>query len=88
MAGEITVRRALDIGAVPGVFAWMASLVNRIGKENVFIVSKVGRRGERMWATVLQESGFYHQTGMQSTNVYWVRDRTGPNGKAPVVQQL
>jgi hypothetical protein len=66
----------------------MASLVNRIGAENVFIVSKVGHHGERTWATVLQQSGFYTVTGIRQANVHWVRDRTGPRGKAQMVQQL
>ena len=66
----------------------MAALVNHIGAENVFIVSKVWHHGERVWGKVLHETGFYRQTSVQSTNVKWVRARTGPDGKAPVVEQL
>jgi hypothetical protein len=66
----------------------MKSLVSRIGSENVFIVSKVGVKAEKLWATVLRETGFYRFTGMSRDNVYWVRERTGENGKAPVVQRL
>jgi hypothetical protein len=36
----------------------------------------------------MHESGFYRATGMLPANIHWVRDRTGANGKAPVVQQL
>ena len=51
------------------------------------IVSKVGHRGEQMWASVLQQSGFYRETGMLEASVHCVRDRTGPGGKAPVAWQ-
>jgi len=85
---DITEDLALDNGPVPHVFDWMARLVAHIGSENVFIVSKVGRRGEKMWGSVLHKSGFYRVTGMQPQNVHWVRDRTGDGGKAPVVAWL
>jgi hypothetical protein len=88
MHGEVNIRRALATGPLPGAREWMASLVRRIGAENVFIVSKVGNHAQRVWATVLQESGFYNATGARQTNVHWVRDRMGPTGKAPIVQQL
>jgi len=88
MKGDITEDLALTNGPVPHVFDWMARLVAHIGSENVFIVSKVGRRGEKMWGSVLHKSGFYRVTGMQPQNVHWVRDRTGDGGKAPVVAWL
>ena len=84
----MSAQRATDTGAVPGLFAWMAALVNQIGEENVFIVSKVGHHGERVWANVLHATGFYRQTGVLPRNVKWVRERTGAAGKAPVVAQL
>ena len=74
MRGEITVRSAMRFGALPNVVEWMASLANCIGAENVCIVSKVGHRGEQMWARVLQQSGFYREAGMLEANVHWVRD--------------
>ena len=88
MGGYITVHRVMRIGALPNVVEWMASLVKCIGAENVFIVSKVGHRGQQTWARVLQQSGFYRETGMLEANVHWVRDRTSPGGKAPVAWQL
>ena len=88
MHGEINKDKALRNGPIMEARDWMTSLVNRIGPENVFIVSKVGSRAEKLWATVLRESGFYRYTGMEQRNVRWVRDRTGENGKAPVVQEL
>ena len=47
MHGELTIQRALSSGPLPWARDWMASLVRRIGAENVFIVSKVGHHGER-----------------------------------------
>ena len=88
MHGELTIQRALSSGPLPWARDWMASLVRRIGAENVFIVSKVGHHGERMWAMVLQQSGFYNTTGMRQANVHGVRGRTGPSGKAQTVEQL
>ena len=88
MHGEITKENALHNGPITEARDWMRSLVSRIGPENVFIVSKVGARAEKLWATVLWETGFYRFTGMSRDNVYWVRERTGENGKAPVVQRL
>ena len=85
---NLSTELALSIGPLEAARDWMASLVSRIGADNVFIVSKVGVRGERMWAQVLQESGFYRDTGMRPENVHWVRERTGANGKAPVVWRL
>ena len=41
-----------------------------------------------MWTDVLRMSCFFLETRMLERNVYFVRDRTGRNGKAPVVQQL
>jgi hypothetical protein len=88
MHGEITKEDARDNGPITEARDWMRSLVSRIGSENVFIVSKVGARTEQLWAEVLWETGFYRFTGMSRDNVYWVRERTGENGKAPVVQRL
>jgi len=85
---DLSAELALSIGPLEAARDWMASLVRRIGADNVFIVSKVGGRGERMWAQVLHESGFYHDTGMRSENVFWVRERTGEFGKAPMVWRL
>ena len=82
MGRDITVHRVMRIGALPKVVEWMASLVNCIGAENVFIVSKVGHRGQQTWAKVLQQSGFYREKGMLEANVHWVRERTGPRGKS------
>jgi len=82
MGGDITVHRVMRIGALPKVVEWMASLVNCIGAENVFIVSKVGHRGHQTWARVLPQSGFYRETGMLEASVYWVRGRTSPRGKS------
>jgi len=88
MREGLDLRLALRTGPLEAAQERMASLVSRIGADNVFIVSKVGARAEKLWATVLQESGFYRDTGMRPENVHWVRDRTGTNGKAPVVQQF
>jgi hypothetical protein len=86
--GDLSVQRAIDVGAVSGAFAWMHHLVRHIGAENVYIVSKVGFRGQRVWGAVLHAAKFYRTTGVPINNVKWVQDRTGPGGKAPVVEQL
>jgi hypothetical protein len=88
MSGDISATRACRVGALEQAVYWMEALVGRIGAENVFVVSKVGHRGADMWTEVLRMSSFFRETGMLERNVYFVRERTGRNGKAPVVQEL
>ena len=66
----------------------MKSLVENIGADNVFIVSRVGDQARRMWEAVLWESGFLQDTGALKSNLRWVKDRVGPSGKWPVVREL
>ena len=88
MREGLDLRLALRTGPLEAAQERMASLVSRIGADNVFIVSKVGHHGEQLWTQVLDESGFYRATGMQPANVHWVPERTGNFGKAPVVRRL
>ena len=61
--------------------AWMVSLVNCIGAENVLCT--VGHRGEQTWAKVLQ-----YLPRDKHARGEGPRDRTSPRGKAPVAWQL
>jgi hypothetical protein len=79
-----------DCGPVEAAQQWVRTLVNRIVPANVHIISKVGRWAEEVWSNVLRDSRscFLQNTGMLEQNVHWVRDKTGPLGKAPIATQL
>jgi len=71
--------------AVPGSLEAVATLVQRYGAENIFIISKCGKEIERKTRLWLEGNEFYTQTGFWVQNLHFCLHRAD---KAPIAAKL
>jgi hypothetical protein len=73
----------------PGAMAAVKKLVTHFGPENVFIVSKLSQKMERLSETWLHQTmDICSRTGLLKENILFCRDCTGKKGKGPVAESL
>ena len=77
--------RPTDTPAVPGAFESVARLCRGPFQFRVHIVSKAGPKISDLTRAWLGHTGFFEQTGMSPSNVWFVRKRPE---KAPICQRL
>lgn len=75
----------LNTAACDGAFSAIKRLVDQLGPENVFIVSKCGENVERKTRAWLAHHCFFEVSGMLSENLRFCRQR---QDKAPICQAL
>jgi hypothetical protein len=79
------VRHFLNVPEVPGTIKAVTELVQTIGSENVFLVSKCGPYMEQKIRAWLNHTEFFNLTGALSENLIFVRER---KDKAHVCKKL
>lgn len=75
----------LRTSAVPGVFEGIRRLVDVVGTDNVFIVSKATDPTAERSREWLLHHDFYKRTGMKAENVFFCHER---KDKAPICARL
>ncbi len=76
---------ALRAPAVDGAFASLARIVALFGPDDVFLVSKCGKRVEARTRTWLAHHRFFEATGIREENLRFCRAR---EQKAPICAEL
>ena len=71
--------------AVPGVFDALRELVEKRFGDNVFLVSKCGRKVQEKTMHWLDHHGFYDSTGIKHNHIHFCRER---HEKAGICQRL
>lgn len=60
---------------VKNAFVSISKIVNELGSENVFLVSKCGVQTEQKTLKWLEYNEFYKATGVKSENIHFCRER-------------
>lgn len=74
--------------AVPGSKEAVRQLVSKFGSEHFYILSKCGRTMQDKTLTWLFKTMRFQDVGLRRKNVFFCRDRSGPNGKGSIAKGL
>lgn len=75
----------LESRATAGCFAAIRSIVNAVGPENVFVISKCGQKTQDRSMEWFKYHDFYGLTGVLEENIHFCRKR---EEKAPIAEKL
>ena len=65
----------LNATAVENAFESIKKLVDKYGKENIYLVSKCGESTQKKTLLWLEHTRFFEITGMHESNVYFCEER-------------
>ncbi len=65
----------IQASQVKNAFICIKKIVNKLGAENVFLVSKCGSQTEQRTLKWLEYNDFYKETGVKNKNIYFCRER-------------
>jgi len=79
------IRHFLQVPMISGTIDGVTKLVDKVGSQNVYIVSKCGPYMEQKIRAWLEHKQFFSLTGVSPDNLHFVRER---KDKAPLCQRL
>jgi len=83
--GDPAIRHFLRVPMISGTVDGVTKLVEKLGSQNVYIVSKCGPYMEQKIRAWLEYNQFFELTGVSPDNLNFVRER---KDKAPLCQKL
>lgn len=86
--GHDTNADVADLPLLDGAVEATKTLVDTLGQENVFIVSKASGSTKAGTIKCLESNKFYERTSFLESNVHFTTNRNGSKGKWPVASKL